>query len=145
MYCPQLNQIAGQILEIAADIEGTADIQMQKIFGMGQINITYDRKNMALYGITVQQINDLIETAFAGKKAGYLYDEDRKYDITVRLPQIARNNSDAIGNLLLRNSQGTLIPLREVASITTDVGPTEIRHLGKQRAVNIGGIGLMSA
>lgn len=134
----EMNQIAGQILEIAADIEGTADIQMQKIFGMGQINITYDRKNMALYGITVQQINDLIETAFAGKKAGYLYDEDRKYDITVRLPQIARNNSDAIGNLLLRNSQGTLIPLREVASITTDVGPTEIRHLGKQRAVNIG-------
>mgnify|MGYP002777097662 CR=1 FL=1 len=134
----KMTALGQQLMQILRGINGAKDIQMQMIGGLPQIKIEYDRKNLALYGITVGQVNDVIQSAFAGKTAGLVYEEDRRYDLVIRLSADERNRADVIRNLLIKDHKGNLVPVKELATITTDIGPTEIRHYHKQRVLQIG-------
>lgn len=127
-----------QITNIIAGIQGVTDIVETKVFGLPQINIKYNREQMAFYGITVSQINRALQTAFAGAKAGLIYENDKRFDLTMRLATEDRNKSENISNLLIEDKDGHPIPLSELAEISENVGPTEIQHENLQRKINIG-------
>jgi cobalt-zinc-cadmium resistance protein CzcA len=86
----------------------------------------------------VPQINHTIQTACGGATAGVVYEQDRRYDLTVRLVGEERVKRENIENLMIEADNGQPVPLRELASIKEDIGPSEIGHEGLQRRVNLG-------
>lgn len=133
----QLTEIGNQIGAIVQNIKGCDDIIVQKVNGLPQIAIDYDRGMLAYYGIQVSQVNELIQTAFAGKTAGIVYEGERRFDLSVRLSSDYRASIDDIKGLLLSDKTGNLIPLSQVADIKVEIGPTEISREGGQRRLNV--------
>jgi heavy metal efflux system protein len=127
-----------QIIKIIKSVEGAADVQENKIFGLPQINIKYNRAAMARYGITVQQINRAVLTAFAGARAGTIYENDKRFDLTLRLSGEDRAKAESIGSLIITDKDGNPLPLKELADINEEIGPSEIGHEDLQRRMNIG-------
>jgi len=127
-----------QIIKLIKGVEGAADVQENKIFGLPQINIKYDRRAMATYGVTVTQINRAIQTAFAGANAGIVYENDKRFDLALRLGGDDRAKAENIGNLLISDKDENPIPLKELADISEEIGPSEIGHENLQRRMNIG-------
>lgn len=127
-----------QIIKIIKTINGAADVQENKIFGLPQINIKYDRRAMATYGVTVAQINRAVQTAFAGAVAGIVYENDKRFDLALRLGGDERAKSENIRNLIINDKDDNPIPLKELAEITEEIGPSEIGHENLQRRMNIG-------
>lgn len=134
----EMTKIGKEMMVLLNSINGAKDVQMQLVGGLPQVKIVYNRKDIALYGITVQQINDVIQTAFAGRSTGIIYEGDRRYDMVVRLETKERNKVETIENLQIKDYKGNLIPLKSLASITLDLGPSEIRHINKMRCLQIG-------
>jgi cobalt-zinc-cadmium resistance protein CzcA len=134
----KMTDLGTQILEELSTIEGAKDVQMQQIGGLPQIKIEYDRQDLAFYGIKIDQVNNIIETAFAGKTTGIVYEDDRRYGLVMRLATDERNKLETVKNILIKDYKGNMIPLKELADITTSIGPTEIRHYNKQRCLQIG-------
>ncbi|WP_448519517.1 CusA/CzcA family heavy metal efflux RND transporter [Rhodoflexus sp.] len=129
---------SNEIISILRTIPGAVDVQESKIFGLPQINIQYDRRQMATYGITVEQMNRTLQIAFAGATAGLIYEKDKRFDLTLRLSDDDRVRPENIKNLLIESKDGNPIPLKELADIQENVGPSEIGHENLGRRANIG-------
>lgn len=127
-----------QIINVLKTVNGATDIQQNKIFGLPQINIRYDRKQMAIHGISVDQVNRALQMAFAGAVAGTIYENDKRFDLTLRLASSERDKVENIQNLLISNKEGKPIPLRELAEIRETIGPAEIGHENLVRRINLG-------
>ena len=127
-----------QIIKLIKNVKGAADVQENKILGLPQINIKYDRRAMATYGVTVTQINRAIQTVFAGANAGIVYENDKRFDLALRLPADDRAKAENIRNLIITDIDENPIPLKELADITEEIGPSEIGHENLQRRMNIG-------
>jgi cobalt-zinc-cadmium resistance protein CzcA len=134
----KLISIGNQIVALINTLQGSADVQIQKVKGLPQIIIKYDRKLLSYYGIKIDDVNKIIQTGFAGSKAGTIYDGEKRFDLTVRLSTEDRNGIEDLLNLQVSASNGSLIPLREVADIKFEKGPTEISRENGQRKLNVG-------
>lgn len=133
-----LRSKALEITSIIKQVEGAVDIQGVMTYGLPQVNIRYDRSQLAFYGITVGQVNFALQTAFAGSVAGIVYEGNKRFDLTIRLPKEAREDMDNIRNLLIKDPKGREIPLYQLADITTKLGFSEVRHESMKRMINIG-------
>lgn len=141
VFGPDLDTLvnkSNQIISIIKEVEGATDVQENKIYGLPQINIKYNRDHMAYYGVTVSQINRAIQTAFAGGIAGIIYENNKRFDLSVRLSSDERSKTENIHNLLISDKDGNPLPLQHLAEISEDVGPSEIGHENLQRKSNIG-------
>lgn len=141
LYGPDLDTLVtkgNEIIQLVKTVPGAVDVQENKVFGLPQINIEYDRKAMALFGVKVEQVNRAIQTAFGGATAGVVYENDKRFDLTLRLVGEERLKRENIENLMIEAQNGEPVPLKELASIQEDVGPSEIGHEGLVRRVNLG-------
>ena len=129
---------SNEIISILRTVPGAVDVQESKIFGLPQINIKYDRRQMATYGITVAQMNRALQIAFAGATAGLVYEKDKRFDLTLRLSDDDRVRPENIKNLLIESKDGNPIPIKELADIQENIGPSEIGHENLGRRANIG-------
>jgi cobalt-zinc-cadmium resistance protein CzcA len=134
----KLNKIGNQIAGIASGLQGATDIQVQKVGGLPQIMVKYDRRLLSYYGIKVDDVNQLIQTGFAGSKAGTIYEGEKRFDLSVRLASEDRNGLEDLVNLQVATSNGSLIPLREVSDIKIEKGAAEISRENGQRKLNVG-------
>jgi len=86
--------------------------------------------------LTIQDVNDVVSTAFAGRSTGQIYENERRFDLVVRLDTTHRNSIDDVRNLMIPTDTGTQIPLSQVAAIDYKLGPAQIsREAGKRRIV----------
>jgi cobalt-zinc-cadmium resistance protein CzcA len=132
----ELKRLAGQIAEIAHNVQGARDIRVERLTGQQYLNITIDRQAIARYGLNAADIHDLIETAIAGKTATDIYQGERRFAATVRLPESFRNSQEAIDAIMLTSPNGARVPLGDVTKITLNDGPAQInREMGKRRIV----------
>ena len=92
---------------------------------------------MARYGFSVLNVNEAIETSFAGKKSGLIIENNYQYDVVVKQMQEQSNNANDIKNIMVSNHQGTLIPLEQLASISIEEGITEITRFNAERCISI--------
>lgn len=127
-----------EIIQLVKTVDGAVDVQENKVFGLPQINIKYNREQMARYGIKVAQINRAIQMAFGGATAGVVYEGDKRFDLTLRLAGADRVDPSHIENMLIDDQNGNPVPLSELAEISEDIGPSEIGHESLQRRVNLG-------
>ena len=131
-----LTHYAHKLGDMIKTVDGAINIYEEKVNGMPQVVIKYDREAMAKYGLNVSDINRVVNTGFAGQVAGQVYEGERRFDMVVRLAGDARNNITDIRNLQINTSQGAQIPLSMVASVEEIEGVNQIqRERGKRRIV----------
>ena len=134
----QLVGTAGQIERAVAAVPGAEDVQVEQVTGQPQLQIKIDRAAIARYGINVENVQESIEMAIGGEKAGQVFEGVRRFDITVRLQEPYRNNIDAIGALLVPAPDGRArVPLSQVARIQVVTGPKQLSHDNGQRRIVI--------
>jgi len=127
---------AKEVSEVIQSVNGATAPQVERVGGLPQINVEYDRARMANYGLTIQDVNDVVSTAFAGKSAGVVYENERRFDLVVRLDSINRSSINDVNNLMVPTSKGTQIPLHQIANVEYKLGPAQIsREAGKRRIV----------
>lgn len=131
-----LAALAPKVAKIVQSVNGATEPQVERTTGLPQITIQYDRAKIAGYGLNIEDINHTISTAFAGEAAGVIFENERKFDLVVRLDSASRTSIDDVSNLFVATNEGNQIPLSQVASISFKEGPAQIsREEGKRRIV----------
>ena len=129
-----LTQRAALIAAELGKVPGATDVALERQGGQGYVNIELNRPMISRYALNVADINDVIETALGGKPAGVVYEGDRAFDITVRLPETERNSLAALGKIEITSPLGARVPLSMLADIRRIEGPVQIgREAGKRR------------
>lgn len=133
-----LTQYAGTLNEIIKTVDGAVNIYEEKVTGMPQVVIKYNRDGMAKYGLNVADINKVVNSAFAGQTAGQVYEEEKRFDMVVRLDGNARKNIADIENLSITTTKGLPIPLSAVATIQQIEGVNQIQRENTKRRIIVG-------
>lgn len=127
---------ADKTAKIIQSVQGAVSPQIEQVSGLPQINVECDRTRMANYGLNIEDTNNALSTAFAGKSAGQVFENERRFDLVVRLDSLNRTNIDDVSNLMIATNSGAQIPLSQVANISYKIGPAQIsREAGKRRIV----------
>ena len=131
-----LSVYADKTSKIIQSVEGATAPQIERVSGLPQINVEYNRTRLANYGLNVEDVNDALSTAFAGKVAGQVLENERRFDLVVRLDSLHRSNIDDVRNLMISTPSGNQIPISQVANVDYQLGPSQIsREEGKRRIV----------
>lgn len=132
----QLKASANSIVQLAGTIQGAQDIRVERLTGQQYLSITVNREAIARHGINAADIHDVIDTAIGGKTATEIYEGERRFSATVRLPESFRSSIEAIDAILLTSANGARVPLGDLADIHLNDGPSQIsREMGKRRIV----------
>lgn len=133
-----LARYADRLGEIIKTVHGSADLYVETVKGMPQIIIKYNRSAMAKYGLNVSDINRTVNTAFAGQRAGFVYEGEKRFDLTVRLSGESRQSLSDVENLPIALANGGQITLRQVADIEETEGPNQIQREDTRRRIIVG-------
>lgn len=133
-----LAQKANEIEKAIKNVEGAADIIVEKTEGLPQMLVKFNRDKVARYGLNVAEINDYISLAFAGKVAGQVFEGEKRFDVVVRLEEKERKSIEDLQNLFISLPNGHQIPLKEVAEVTYTKGPAKISRDNTKRRVVVG-------
>ncbi|MBS1512217.1 MAG: CusA/CzcA family heavy metal efflux RND transporter [Bacteroidetes bacterium] len=123
---------------IVATVNGAKDIYIETVTGLPQIVINYNRAALAQYGLTVGEVNNTVQSAFAGAVSGQVFENERRFDLVVRLNNYNRRDIADVQNLLIATPRGDQIPLQQVASVEIKVGPNQIQRENAQRRITVG-------
>ncbi|WP_026631402.1 CusA/CzcA family heavy metal efflux RND transporter [Dyadobacter alkalitolerans] len=134
----KLAAYAEQLGGISKTVAGTADWYIEKVTGMPQVVIEFNRDEIAKYGMNIDDVNRTINAAFAGAAAGQIYEGEKKFDLVVRVGSEGRRNITDVQNLLLTTPGGIQIPLYQVASIQEVEGPNQIQRENTRRRIIVG-------
>ena len=127
---------ANKVNSVVQSVDGATEPSVERVAGLPQIVIKYNRSQIANYGLNIEDINHIVSTSFAGGSAGVVYENERKFELVVRLDSTHRNNIDDVSHLYIPTTNGTQIPLSQVAEIKMELGPAQIsREDGKRRIV----------
>ncbi|AZA78987.1 CusA/CzcA family heavy metal efflux RND transporter [Chryseobacterium sp. G0186] len=127
---------ADKVGKIIQTVDGATAPQIERVSGLPQINVQYDRTRIANYGLNIEDVNNAVSTAFAGKSAGQVFENERRFDLVVRLDSLHRTDISDVNNLMITSSTGAQIPLSQVANVSYKLGPAQIsREQGKRRIV----------
>ncbi|HEX6845446.1 MAG TPA: CusA/CzcA family heavy metal efflux RND transporter [Chitinophagaceae bacterium] len=133
-----LSAYAHRIGNIIHSVEGAKDIYVETVTGLPQIVVKYNRDAMAHYQLHVADVNQVIRTAFAGESAGLIYENERRYDLVVRLKDEARQDIADVQHLLLPTPTGLQVPLYQVASVEIKEGPNQVQREDAKRRIIVG-------
>jgi len=134
----QLEQYGKKIGQLAEHIEGAQDIYVEPINGLPQIVVHYDRSKLAQFGLNVGDVNRVLRTGFSGESAGLVFENEKRFDLVVRLNESNRESIDDIRRLYITTSTGKQIPIEQVADIEIKVGPNQIQRDDAKRRIVIG-------
>lgn len=133
----ELTKLGEHVGKMISGIQGVSGTSVEQVSGLPQIQVVYNHERMAEYGINVDDINQVLETSFAGGIAGSIYEGERKFDIVLRLDNNDRNVS-SIQNLSIPIGSGETIPLTQVADIIYEPAPAQISHENGARRIYVG-------
>ncbi|HJQ60506.1 MAG TPA: CusA/CzcA family heavy metal efflux RND transporter, partial [Vineibacter sp.] len=150
-----LLRVAGEVQAVLQSIAGAADVKTEQVSGLPMLTVKINRNTLSRYGISVADVQEVVEIAVGGKSAGQVFEGDRRFDLIVRLPENLRLDTDVIGSLPIPlpapdaqapavravGGRGPLaqlryVPLSAIARIDVAPGPNQIsREDGKRRIV----------
>jgi cobalt-zinc-cadmium resistance protein CzcA len=132
----QLLASANDVLAVAESIDGAADARVEQVTGLPMLSVHPKRMALSRYGLSVNDLQDLVAAGVGGENAGLIYEGDRRFQLVVRLPEGIRRDVDSLGDLPVPLPGGGYIPLFEVAELELAPGPNQIsRENGKRRVV----------
>ena len=128
---------AAEIESVIRDIQGAVDVQKDQVTGTPQLQIRIDRQAIARYGINVEDVQSVLRLAVGGETAGQIFEGIRRFDIFVRFTEETRKDAEAIKNIIITSPNGAKVPLSQLASIDTIVGPRQITRENNQRFITV--------
>lgn len=129
---------AEEIGQLINGIEGVADMKVEATKGLPQITIKYQRSKIAQYGLSIRELNTTVQSAFAGGKAGTIFEGEKRFDLVVRLDEKYRRSIQDLKNLYINLPNGVQIPLKQVADISYESGPMQISRESTNRRTYVG-------
>lgn len=133
-----LDNKAKELIGKISSIDGIGDLKADKITGLPQITVKYDYHKIALYGLNISDINQIIRSSFAGESAGKIYEQNKRFDIVVRLNKDNRADISDVSNLFIPLPNGQQIPLSQVATISYEQGPVQVSREDGKRRITVG-------
>lgn len=129
---------AAQIGKIAGTVDGAKSIYVEAVTGMPQILIEYNRSTIAQYNLNVQDINKVVNAAFAGQSSGLLFEGEKRFDLVVRIKGEMKKDLQDIQQLLIPTPSGMQVPLSQLATVEIKDGPNQIQREDAKRRIVIG-------
>jgi cobalt-zinc-cadmium resistance protein CzcA len=133
-----LASYAQKLGKIINTVYGAKDLYIESVTGLPQIIINYNRNAIAQYNLNVEDINRIVNTAFAGQSTGLLYEGERRFDIVVRLKTSQKKSVEDIQNLLIPIQGGKQLPLYQLADVSIKEGPNQIQREDAKRRIVVG-------
>ncbi|THJ23658.1 MAG: efflux RND transporter permease subunit, partial [Nitrospira sp. CG24E] len=141
LFGDDLEMLSDKAEEIAAlmqRVNGVKDIRVEQIAGQPYLTVDIDRQKIARFGINVADVQELITTAIGGKVVTYVYEGERRFQLTLRFPELQRNSIGTIGEIRVKSTSGALIPMSELATIEMREGPFSISREHVKRRIYVG-------
>ncbi|HCE66752.1 MAG: cytochrome-c peroxidase [Geobacteraceae bacterium GWC2_55_20] len=132
-----LSEKSTEIARVLSTVRGGTDLNAEKVSGQPYLTVNIDRARIARYGLNISDVQKVIEIAVAGKSASRFYEQNRSFDITVRLPEEKRNSLEAIKNLLITTKTGINVPLEQLAEVKMVEGPVQISRQDGIRRIGV--------
>lgn len=131
----QLNRFANQVEALIRDVPGAADVNVEKVTGLPQMSVKYNRDRIAQYGLNIADLNHILQMAFAGLSAGVIFEGEKRFDLVVRLREEERREIGDVRNLYVDLPNGGRVPLSTLADIDHQFGPAQISRDNTQRRI----------
>ena len=133
-----LAKYAAKFGGIIQKIDGAEDLYVEQVTGMPQIVIEYNRPVISQHGLTINSINNTINTAFSGQTAGLVYEGEKRFDLVVRMEKEGRKDLSDVQNLLILTPNGNQVPLSTLAKVQIVEGPNQIQRENTKRRILVG-------
>ena len=140
LYGEDMEELYARAKEAAkyvAKVPGASDVIVEQAMGLPQLVVKYDRTKISRYGINIEELNDIIRTAYAGEAAGVVFENERRFDLVVRLDDEKVKDLD-LNRLYVRTCDDLQVPVSEVATIDLVDGPLQINRDATKRRIVIG-------
>lgn len=139
-----LIQQAEKVSKMISAVKGVSGVMVEQVAGLPQIQVKYNHERMAEYGVSVDDVNRVLETAFAGGTAGAVFEGERKFDVVLRLDKDVRH-VEALQNLSIPIAVGqqegeaaVTVPLSQLADIVYESAPAQVSHEDGARRIYVG-------
>lgn len=133
-----LAEKAVQMSEIIQTIPGVGDVNPERTSGLPQMTVRYNRKKIAQYGLDIEKINEYVSSAFAGGKAGVIFEGEKRFDMVIRFDEAHRTGIDDLKNLYIDLPSGIQVPIKEIADIKYVPGHMQISRDNTFRRTYVG-------
>lgn len=134
----ELTKYARRLGAIASAVDGVEDVYVEQAAGLPQIVVKPDRLKLARFGLNIEDVNRVVRSAFAGQKAGTVYEGEKRFDLVVRLEESQRRSADDLANIAIETPSGTLVPLSQLGTIQTKLVPNQIQREDAKRRITVG-------
>ena len=133
-----LSKYAAILGQISSGVSGASDVYVEPVAGIPQVVISYNRQAIAQFGLNVDDVNQVVNTAFAGQVAGLVFEGERRFDLVVRLGKEQRKDLDDVQDLLVPTPSGNEVPLSALADVSIKDGPNQIQREDAKRRIVVG-------
>ena len=133
----QLADYAQRAGRLARGVAGAEDVYVEQVTGLPQIVVDLDRNRLAQFGLNVNDVNRTVQTAFAGQVAGQVFEQERRYDLVLRLRQDLRTDINSVRRLFIAAPGGQQVPLEQVATVELREGPNQIQRDDAKRYITV--------
>ncbi|MDF7815526.1 MULTISPECIES: CusA/CzcA family heavy metal efflux RND transporter [Hymenobacter] len=133
----QLAAYAERAARLVRQVEGAEDVYVEQVTGLPQIVVKLDRNRLARFGLNAEDVNRTVQTAFAGQSAGQLFEQERRFDVVLRLAPELRQNINNVRQLLVATPTGEQLPLEQVATVELQEGPNQIQRDDAKRRISV--------
>jgi len=129
---------ANEVAKIITPVKGVEEPIIEPTAGLPQITVQYNRGQLAQYGLTISDVNEVLKTAFGGDVAGVVFEGEKKFDLVVRMNENFRRDITDVKSLFISLPSGEQIPISQVANIEYKIGPAQVSHENAERRTYVG-------
>lgn len=128
---------ANEVKKLVSAVNGAVDIKVEQITGMPQLVVKYNRDRIAQYGLNIDDVNKVLNTALAGGKAGIIYEGEKRFDLVVRLADYRDADIEKVKNIFIPLPNGSQIPIAQVANVSFTSAPAQVSRENSERRIVI--------
>lgn len=133
-----LAHYADRLGRVISTVNGAKNLYVEAVGGVPQVLIEYDRSAIAQYGLNIDDINKVVNTALAGQSAGMLFEGEKRFDVVVRVSGEKKKDLNDIRGLLIATPSGAQVPLYQLANVQIKSGPNQIQREDTKRRIVVG-------
>lgn len=134
---PVLEKLSSQIGKLAEQTPGAKDVFVERLAGLPTLTVSPNREKLARFGLSVAEVNRLIQTAFGGAPVGKVFEGEKRFDLVVRMDSAFRQNMADLENLRIENPTGTRIPLTELCDVYVASAPNQLLRQNARRRTTV--------
>ncbi len=123
---------------LAREVEGAEDVFVEPIGGLPQIVVKWNRERLAQFGLSIEEANRVLRAGFAGEVAGMVFENEKRFELVVRLANQNRQNMSDVKNLSVTTAAGLQVPLDQLGEISLTIGANQIQRDDAQRRIVVG-------